>query len=149
MLPLKILDERGSASLEFITTGMLLLIPMVYLVLALSSVQGATLAVEGAARQAARVYATAADDRSGARQAERAVELALADHGLELAAASVTVTCQPRPDQCVSRLGTVTVTVGVRAALPFVPQVLSIDAGVAVPVQASATQQVSRFAGAG
>ncbi|HSP76545.1 MAG TPA: hypothetical protein VLO31_10065, partial [Cryobacterium sp.] len=48
--------ERGSASLEFITAGLILLVPLVYLVLAMAALQGGALAVEGAARQAARVY---------------------------------------------------------------------------------------------
>ena len=47
-------DESGSASLEFITVGMLLLVPIVYLVLALSSLENASFGVEGAARQASR-----------------------------------------------------------------------------------------------
>lgn len=48
--------EDGSASLEFLTVGLLLLVPTVYLVVALATVQGAALAVDGAARQASRVF---------------------------------------------------------------------------------------------
>ena len=48
--------EDGSASLEFITAGMLLLLPLVYLVLTMAAIQAGAFAVEGAARQAARVY---------------------------------------------------------------------------------------------
>ena len=40
---------------------MLLLVPIVYLVLALASVQGGALAVEGAARQAARIAVQSGD----------------------------------------------------------------------------------------
>ena len=47
-------DETGTAALEFITVGLILLVPLVYLVLALASLQAGTFAVEGAARQAAR-----------------------------------------------------------------------------------------------
>ena len=141
-------NERGSASLEFITAGMLLLVPMVYLVLTMSALQAGALAVEGAARQAARVYVEAPSEAEAIARAERAVEFAFADHGLELADAAVSVTCHPRPDECLARRGIVTVVVGTRVPLPLVPPVLSVDAGAAVPLQASATQQVSRFAGA-
>ncbi|RII97030.1 hypothetical protein DZF97_17400, partial [Clavibacter nebraskensis] len=61
-------DDRGSAVLEFITAGVLLLVPLVYLVLAMSAIQGAALGTEGAARQAARVYVRADDDASGRRE---------------------------------------------------------------------------------
>ena len=47
-------SDDGSASLEFITVGVLLLVPLVYLVLVVSSLQAASLAVEGAAQQASR-----------------------------------------------------------------------------------------------
>ena len=49
-------SEQGSASLEFITVGMVMLIPLVYLVLTMSAIQAGALAAEGAARQAARVF---------------------------------------------------------------------------------------------
>ena len=37
--------ERGSASLEFLTVGMILLVPLVYLVLAVAAIQAAALGV--------------------------------------------------------------------------------------------------------
>lgn len=137
--------DDGSASLEFITTGVLLLVPLVYLVVAVASIQGAALAVEGAARQAARVYvqapsAAGADDRMA-----RAVEFALADYGLRSADAHVTVSCSPQPETCLTRNGSVTVTVRVSAPLPLVPDVLDMRSAASVPMQASATQKVSRF----
>src|ERR687898_866630 len=54
-------SDRGSASLEFLTVGIILLVPLVYLVLALAAIQAGALGVEGAARQAARVAVIAAD----------------------------------------------------------------------------------------
>lgn len=139
-------DEDGSASLEFITAGMLLLVPLVYLVLALSALQAGSFAVEGAARQAARVFVESEDEATASARAERAIEFALADHGLEAADASVTIVCAPDPSRCLTRLGTVTVLVRATVALPFAPPALSVDSPLAVPMEASATQQVSRFA---
>lgn len=42
-------DDSGSASLEFVTVGLLLLVPTVYLVVALSALESASFGVEGAA----------------------------------------------------------------------------------------------------
>lgn len=139
-------DDAGSASLEFITAGMLLLIPIVYLVLAVSAIEAGVLAVEGAARQAARVYVQGATAGEAEAAAERAIGFALADHGLEDAEVSVHLDCTEEP--CLTRRGFVTVTVSTVIPLPLVPPILDVDAPAAVPVTATATQQVSRFWGA-
>ena len=141
--------EDGSASLEFITTGLILLLPLVYLVLAMAAIQGGAFAVEGAARQAVRVYVQSGSTSEAAARAERAIRFALADAGLDALKPRVSVSCSPHPDACLTRLGTVTVSVAVTVPLPLVPQVLTIAAPLGVPLQASATEQVSRFWGAG
>lgn len=138
-------DERGSASLEFIGAGLVLLVPLVYLVLAMASIQAGALAVEGAARQAARVFVQSSDAGSAEAAAIRAVEFALADHGLDAADASISVTCTANP--CLTRREFVTVTVGIQVPLPLVPAVLQGSFPLAVPLGAEATQQVSRFWG--
>jgi hypothetical protein len=138
--------ERGSASLEFLTVGIILLVPLVYLVLALAAIQAGALGVEGAARQAARVAvaATTASDSDAA--VTRVVQVALADYGIDEAAASVTVRCD-RAD-CSEAGARVSVSVAARVELPLVPDFLALSAVGTVPVEASATQTVSRFAGA-
>lgn len=145
----RLADEEGSASLEFVTVGMILLVPLVYLVLVVAAVQAGALAAEGAARQAARVYVQASDPRSAAAAAATAVQFALADHGLEPGSASVAVSCRPRPGDCLARRGFVTVSVDLAVPLPLVPPVLSGTFPAQIPLHASATQQVSRFWGAG
>lgn len=142
----RIAGEQGSASLEFLTVGMLLLVPLVYLVLAVAAVQAGALGVEGAARQAARVAVTATDQGATDAAVERAVRVTLADYGIDADAASVTVRCD-RTD-CGEPGTRVRVTVAARVELPLVPDVLSLTAVGSVPVEASATQTVSRFAGA-
>lgn len=140
-------SETGSASLEFITAGLLLLVPIVYLVLALSAVQAATLAVDGAARQATRVFVqsdTVADARAAAAQA---IDVTLADYGLDAAAATVEISCRPRAGSCLTRRGFVTVTIGITVALPLAPPVLNTGLPAGLPVTATATEQVSRFWG--
>lgn len=140
--------DDGSVSLEFITVGVLLLVPLVYLVLAVASIQGGALAVEGAARQAARVYVQAPSAAEGESRAARAVEFALADYGMRAQDATIGIRCSPNPAACLTRRGIVTVTVGVRAPLPLVPDVLDLHTAASVPLTASAAQQVSRFWGA-
>jgi hypothetical protein len=139
-------DDGGSASLEFLTVGLILLVPTVYLVLAVSTIQAAAFAVEGAARQAARVFVQAPDLASAEASAERALAFALADHGIE-ESAELTVSCQPAA--CLTRQAFVTVSVDLDVPLPLVPPVLVGDFPLAVPLHATATAQVSRFWGAG
>ena len=140
-------DEEGSASLEFITAGMLLLLPLVYLVLTLASIQAGAFAVEGAARQAARVYVQSASVGEANAAASRAIEFALADYGLDADDVSVTVACTPDPASCLTRRGFVTIRVSTTIALPLVPPILDLDVPLSIPVESTATQQVSRFWG--
>ncbi|MGZ0213205.1 MAG: 1-hydroxy-2-methyl-2-(E)-butenyl 4-diphosphate synthase [Actinomycetales bacterium] len=140
-------SEQGSASLEFITVGMVMLIPLVYLVLTMSAIQAGALAAEGAARQAARVFVQSENLEAAHAAASRAVEFALDNHGVDAAGADVTITCAPDPNDCLARRGYVTVRVGVSVPLPLAPPVLSGSFPLEVPLDASATQQVSQFAG--
>lgn len=135
-------SEEGSAALEFITAGMLLLVPVVYLVLAISAIQGATLATEGAARHAARVYVQAASESQGTAHANLAVKAALEDFGIPAEKATVSVACAPN---CVSPRSLVTVTVAVNVPMPLVPAVLDLNQRAVVPVSAQASDVVSRF----
>ena len=142
-------DDGGSASLEFITAGMLLLLPLVYLVLTMASIQAGAFAVEGAARQAARVYVQSGSIGEANAAAGRAIEFALADYGLDADAVVVAVTCSPNPGNCLTRRGFVTIRVSTSVALPLVPPILDLDIPLSIPVDSSATQQVSRFWGSG
>ena len=141
--------EVGSASLEFITAGMILLVPLVYLVLALSALQGGALAVEGAARQAARVYVQSPDQATATERARRAVAFALGDYGLDADDAEVEIECSGGPSRCLSRQSLVTVTVRIGVALPLVPNLLALNQSASVPMTAVSSQIVSRFGGLG
>jgi len=142
-------DESGSASLEFVTAGLILLVPMVYLVLVMAAIQAGALAVEGAARQAARVFVQSETVGDAESAAARAIEFALADYGIDSTSASVSIECTPEPAECLTRRGFVTVAVEVLIPLPLTSPALTIDAPLAVPLSATATQQVSRFWGSG
>ncbi|TFB71137.1 hypothetical protein E3O06_12160 [Cryobacterium glaciale] len=142
-------SESGSASLEFITAGLILLVPLVYLVLALSALQGGALAVEGAARQAARVYVQSPDAVTATARAHRAVAFALEDYGLDPGDAEVQIECAFGASHCLTRQGLVTVTVRISIALPLVPDLLALNQSASVPMAAASTQIVSRFGGRG
>jgi Flp pilus assembly protein TadG len=142
-------DARGSAALEFVTAGMILLVPLVYLVLAMSAIQAAALSIEGASRQAARVYVQGRSVADAEASAGLAIDFALADYGLKPAQATVQITCTPNPSRCLTRRGFVTVTVSASVPLPLAPPVLGASSPLAVPLSATATGQVSRFWGAG
>jgi hypothetical protein len=142
-------DEEGSASLEFIATGMILLVPLVYLVLAVSAIQAGALAVEGAARQAVRVFVQSESVGDAETSAQRAIEFALADYGISTETVAVSVTCAPNPSHCLTRQGFVTISVAISVPLPLIPPVLDLQVPLSVPLEATATQQVSRFWGSG
>lgn len=144
---LRISGDEGTATLEFLTVGLLLLVPTVYLVLALAQLQAAAFAVEGAARQASRVFVQAEDVGAAQAAATRAIAVTLADYGLDASAAQVAITCHPDPTDCLARRGFVTVTISTVAPLPLFPAVLDADLPLGIPVDSVATEQVSRFAG--
>ncbi len=137
--------DAGSASLEFLTAGLLLLVPLVYLVLVVSSVQAGSLGVEGAARQASRVFVQAATEAEARAAAERAIRVTLADYGVDASRAQLAISCRPHPADCLERRGYVTLELAAVVPLPLAPPVLGLDVALAVPVRAVATEQVSRF----
>lgn len=140
-------DDSGSASLEFVTVGLLLLVPTVYLVLALSALESASFGVEGAARQATRVFVQSESEGAAESAARTAIQVTLADYGLDADTAHVSVTCRPNPADCLTRRGYVTVTITTTVPLPLMPPVLSLHLPAGIPVQSIATEQVSRFWG--
>jgi len=140
--------DDGSASIELLTVGLLLLVPLVYLVIALAAVQGAALGVESAARQASRVFVQSRDEAAAEAAARDAVDVTLADYGVDSGTARVRIACEPDPDRCLTRRGFVTVRIEATVALPLVPPALAAHLPLSVPVEATATEQVSRFWGA-
>jgi len=140
-------DDRGSASLEFITVGVLLLVPTVYLVLALSALESASFGVEGAARQATRVFVQSESEGAAESAARTAIQVTLADYGLDAQNAHVSISCRPNPADCLTRRGYVTVTITTTVPLPLMPPVLQLHLPAGIPVQSVATEQVSRFWG--
>lgn len=129
--------DEGSASVEFLGAGVLLLVPLVYLVLCLAQLQGAAFAVAGASRNAALVAARAPDARTAAVRAEAAIAVALADFGVDTATVRTTLDCDP---ECGIAGAMVRASVSADVPLPFLPELRVL------PVEATAVVPVPRFA---
>jgi Flp pilus assembly protein TadG len=138
-------DESGSASLEFVTAGVLLLVPLVYLVIALSVIQSGSFGVEGAARAGARVFVQSAPVDAATTAAAVSADFALRDYGIDPKRATVTITCDPDPTDCLTRGGHVTVTVSTTVTLPLAPPLPGLAVPAGIPVVAASTEEVSRF----
>jgi len=77
--------DDGNAMIEFVFLGILLLIPLIYLILAVSYVQRNVYGVTEAAREIGRAYARSGDSAA----AQYAAELAMHDQGMSSAELSV------------------------------------------------------------
>lgn len=134
-------DDGGSAVLEFTFLGLLLLVPVVYLVLTVGAVQGASFAVVGAADQAAKVFVDSDSPEQAHARAHQAVRLAVNDFGFAADAASVSISCG---GICLEPGSSVTVLVQLRVPLPLIPTMPGLNTSAAT-VDSSATQPVERF----
>jgi hypothetical protein len=136
--------DTGSAVVEFVALGVLMTVPLVYLVLALARVQAAAFAADSAARAAARALAGSGDEAVGRVRASAAVLLALRDQGFtDDPAAAGRVTCSASP--CLTAQGRVSVEVTVRVPLPGVPAVGDRVARTHVMVRAEHVAVVDAF----
>lgn len=136
--------EAGSAVVEFLGVALILLVPLVYLILTVGRVQAAVFAAEGAAREAGRAVVRAETFPEGAARARAAVELAFADHGIEVGAAdAVRLTCERDP--CLTPGGRIVVEVGTAVPLPGVPGFVRAVVPAEVPVSAEYVAVVDAF----
>ena len=74
--------DDGNAIVEFVFLAVVIMVPLVYLIAAVATVQRNSLAVSQAARDAGRAFATSNTVVDAHRRVEAAVRLALADQGL-------------------------------------------------------------------
>jgi Flp pilus assembly protein TadG len=117
-------DERGTALVEFVWLAILLLVPLLYVVLAVFETQRAAYAASAAARSATRAFVTAPDERSAYARAEAAARLAFGDQGIDAADFSLTITCRPDPRRCLTPGSVVSAEVHSAADLPLMPAAL-------------------------
>lgn len=133
------LSERGSSMVEFIFLGVLLLVPVTYLIISASQLQAASFAAVGAADHAARTFATADTEAEGAARAKNAVDVALGNLAVDAHAATMAYRCSP---SCLEPGSTVSVDVSIRVGLPFLPPGVDLEFGSS---SSSATVRVDRF----
>lgn len=134
--------ESGSAVVEFVFLGLVLLVPVVYFVITVAALQGASFAAAGAADHAAKTFAQAKDEAAARAAAESSVRVAMSDFGLAEHTARLEVACDRSP--CLQAGAAVHAVVRVDVPLPFSP----VTAGFGLTVgrvDAAATQIVGRF----
>lgn len=134
-------DERGSALVELSWLGILLILPMLWIVMSVFEVQRGAFGVSAAARAAARAYALAPDDVTGVVRAREAARVALDDQGVRGVSPEVRVSCTPYPGNCHQGTSVITVSVHSLVILPLMPSALggnrpsfALDASQTVPI---------------
>lgn len=117
--------EEGSAVIEFLTLGTLLLIPAVWFLLAVAEVQAASYAAIGSADQAAKMH-TSAEASPGelAARSEAAIAAALADFGISAEHAQINQHCS---EACDAEGAVVSYTVEIRVPVPLIPEVGGLE----------------------
>ncbi len=121
-------DDRGTALVEAVWLVLLLLVPLVYVLLAVFDVQRASYAVSGAARAAARAYTLAPDEVSAPARARAAAAVALRDQDVDPDQVQLRFTCSPLPDNCLAPGSVVRVDITHQVRLPLAPSALGGDA---------------------
>ena len=131
--------ETGSAVLEFVWLGTLLLVPVVWILLSVFEVQRGAFAVSAAARAAGRAYVLAPDAATGQERAVEAARFTLDDQGGDAMPLDLEVACSgsttsgtttsgtstsTRATPCLAPGTSVTVTVRSGVHLPFLPDIL-------------------------
>ena len=134
--------DDGRAIIEFIFLGVLLLLPLTYLVLTAASIQAASFSVSLASREAGRAFVTADSDEDALGRARAAAALAFADFDFS-AEGRLTVTCDGSP--CLRPDGQVRSTASITVRLPLVPDLVAEHLPSSVTVESENVATVDRF----
>jgi uncharacterized MAPEG superfamily protein len=133
--------DEGRAIIEFIFLGILLLLPLVYLVLAAARVQAGAFSVSLAGREAGRAFVTARTETDAEARARAAAALAFEDFAFE--GGEVTVSCDGAP--CLRPGGVVTAIATITVPLPLVPDFIADHVPSSVTVSSTHVSTVDRF----
>lgn len=125
-------DESGEATIEFVTVVLLLLVPLVYFILALFTVQSGMYAAEAGAAASARILTE--HPENGKAAAKTAVQLAVADQSLDVQKVSFSLHCDT--GKCPQAGSTGTLSVNLRVSLPVVGTLLEGFLPAEIPLQA-------------
>jgi hypothetical protein len=121
-------DESGSALVELTWLGLLMLIPLVYVVITLVAVQRSAFGATEAARSAGRAFVLAPDMATARTRAYDAARLALADQGVSLSPSDLAIVCRPTPQSCLQPGSSVEVRLHLDVELPLMPSLGSRSA---------------------
>ncbi len=104
--------------------SLILLIPLVYVLLTLVTVQRSAYGATEAARAAGRAFVLSPDVSTGRVRAVAAARLAMRDQGISLPPSDVSIVCHPDPAACLQPGSTVEVRITYQTPLPVVPRIL-------------------------
>lgn len=135
-------DSEGTATIEFVWLSVLLLVPFVYILVAVFDAQRAAYGVSTASRLAARAFLQSPDAASGEQRARLAAQVALDDQ--DLPRASVRITCLPSPSDCLQPGSSVRVVVRTTQAMPLTPTALGSQLG-GITVDSTHTEPYGSF----
>lgn len=116
-------SETGSALVEFTWLALLLMIPLVYIVITLVTVQRSAYGATEAARAAGRAYILAPNVDTASARAFAAASLAMHDQGVTIRPGNVEIRCRPTPQSCLQPGSSVEVRIKIDVGLPLVPTV--------------------------
>ena len=134
--------DEGRAIVEFIFLGVLLLLPLVYLVLTAARLQAASFSASLAGRESGRAFVTASSDAEAQTRAQSAAELAFEDFAFT-DGASLAVSCDGSP--CLRPEGVVTSTATIVVQLPLIPDLIADHLPASVTISSTHVASVDRF----
>ncbi|MDO8732268.1 MAG: pilus assembly protein [Actinomycetota bacterium] len=114
----RISAEHGSAILEFLIIGVLVLVPLLYITLTVLRVESAVFASTQAVREAARAFMMADSPTQGRYAAIAAARLAMSDQGFDMPDSALTISCN---ELCLSPGSATHLRLDWRVDLPWVP----------------------------
>jgi 2-keto-4-pentenoate hydratase len=121
-----------------------MLIPLVYVVITIVTVQRSAYGATEAARAAGRAFVLAPDLATASQRAYDAARVAMADQGVPLRSDEIAVRCSPTPQSCLQPGSTVRVEIHLDVHLPLVPSLLGHPAA-SVAVRATHAEPYGTF----
>ena len=111
-------SDIGTAIVEFLVIGVLILVPLLYATLMVVRVEAAAMASTQAVREASRAFMMADAAAQGFRDARVASNLALADQGFKVSDDALKITCSMR---CLTPESQLKVQLTWQVDLPWLP----------------------------
>ncbi len=139
-------QDEGSAMLEFIVVAVAIIMPLIYVAIAVMNVHAGSFAAHAAAREAARAFMSSGSVAQGNSLAHALAQQAFGDHGVNAGTPHLEITCIGGP--CLSPGSLVNVDVSSSISLPLVPR-WGDEAPLSFPVEANVTLMVDQFRQAG